>query len=184
MQSQQSVEEWARTAEFSTPVRWGEIEKTVLAGDVPPDGEETPKSRALVLIAWVCFVVVGLVTLGAPVLALALIVAGTARGGVDPAENWFLAAALVFIVAIVVQLLTLNLWWELRRRPSMLVLSHGVAVVASAASALVVVLVDTAQVKWGYHVLLLITGILGAVGLVLHMVSKPEGRGKKRKPPR
>lgn len=185
MQSGQSVEEWARTAQVPQPVRWGEIERTVLAWDLPSGGAETLLNKVFVLLAWALIVIRTLLTLGAPLVALVLIVIGAASVETRGAENWFTAALVFSVLAVAVQLSLLAKWWQVRRHQLLDLVATGGAVGASAASALVLVVWvgDVAAVQWWFIAVLLATGILGAIGFVLNVTSKPEGRDKSRTPP-
>lgn len=184
MQSEQSVESWARTTQFAHPVQWGEIERTILAWDIPRRSVESLPNKALALFGLVGSVVLGLVTGGAPLVGLVLIVVGSVWGGTD-AGSWFSAAFFLFVISIVVQLFSLNDWRQVRRRLPLSLLIDSGAVLASVASALVLVTAvgDVGKEKW-LLVAIVVAGVLGAVSFGLNATSEPEGRDKSRKPPR
>lgn len=178
-----AVDGWARTAEFSRPLQWGEAEAAVLTRDFPP----LPGSIVVRLIGVIGWAAIGLMSIplfGASVVGLVLVAIGCTRDGADAAQSWFSLASFAFVVTVIAVLTFLSMWWETRRRSLMVLVFNLVTVLASVA-AFVVLAVSSASADGAWlPLLMLAAAVLGAVSLALGLMSKPEGRKKSRKPPR
>lgn len=177
-----SVLEWARTATFEQPLRWGPVEAGILARE-PLKAENTPAWVHLVGVfgyLWTAFMIAA--TFGAPLLGLALLAMGDSQPGL--ADGWFVAARIAFLLGCLSGIFTVRLWWSMgRRRGSVGIAGGVVAVAAAAVSYWILIGTDQQHDVTGLGALILATGALGLLILGLMAFSRPEGRGKSRKPP-
>jgi hypothetical protein len=180
---EQSVEEWARTTRFPEPVCWGAIEGGILARDPSPlDARLSPGMKVRVGAAWVGIVVFATLTYGSSLIGLAIIAVGTI--GADATWDWVMLARVAFVVAVFMQIVSFLIWWETRRRhPLILPVSALTAVASVAAYVVLAVAVEESRLSW-LPLFVLIAAAGGLAMLVIGLVSRPEGRGKSRKPPR
>lgn len=177
-----AVDGWARTAAFSRPFRWGEAEEAVMSREYPP----LPGSfvwNAFGIVGWVGVVILAVPTLGAALVGFVLVAIGCAKGGAESAD-WFSVATYMFVIAVIVVLTALRMWWQTRRRSPITLILNGVTVIASAAAYTVLAVSSVSAGRSWLPLLMIAAGVLAAVALVLELRSKPEGRPKSRKPPR
>lgn len=116
----QSLQQWARTADFADPPRWGEIEAVILGEPVTKEDMDLIPPRAgarpRIVGALAYFVV------GAPAAAMyasSLIGLGLVlwRTGADAApDGWVHGLRLAFLAACGVSGATFGIWWDTRRR--------------------------------------------------------------------
>jgi flagellar basal body-associated protein FliL len=179
---EQSVEEWARTAQFAQPVRWGEIETGILARDpFPPDERLSLGMAARVGAAWAGVGVFGILFYGSSLIGLAFVVAGNI--GSDASWDWVTPAQVAFAVAVMVEVVSFLIWWEIRRRSVLALPVSALTVVASVAAYVVLARsAEESRLSW-LPLLVLIAAMSGAAMFVIGLMSKPEGRDKSRKPP-
>ncbi|NGN96066.1 hypothetical protein G5C66_25425 [Nocardioides sp. KC13] len=105
------VVQWARTAEFSAPLRWGEIEAEILSRPAP-DGEPPAGPNPVMAVP---LYVIGAVVYATPLLGLGMLVA-RAIGAIPDSGAWQRAAFGAFVVALFVALVTLETWRSSGRR--------------------------------------------------------------------
>ncbi|GAA1684409.1 hypothetical protein GCM10009830_34680 [Glycomyces endophyticus] len=176
-----AVDSWAREREFPQPFSWGEAEAAVLAREYPP----LPGSlvmRLVGVVAWVLIAVLAVPTVGGAVVGFAAI-AAAAQDGQDAANGWLSPATVLFLFGLVSVGSMLSMWWETRRRSPMLLAVAGTSALAAVASWAVLALSPVSAEGW-LPWLIIATALVGAVAFLLGAFSKPEGRAKRRKPPR
>lgn len=177
-----AVDSWARDMAFTRPFSWGEAEAAVLAREYPPL-PGSALARTAGVLAWVLIAILGTPLLGAAVVGFALAAAASAQDTQADAEGWLSAAAFLFVIAVIAAGTALSLWWETRRRsPLELVMNGANALAAGAAFAVLAASPITAS-GW-LPVLITASGLISAVAFALGARSRPEGRTKRRKPPR
>ncbi|UFU07514.1 hypothetical protein [Ruania halotolerans] len=176
------VAEWARAEDFPRPVRWGEIEAAILARKLPRLPEEAWWVSAIGAVGWIVVVLLALPTFGSPVVGLALAAVGSAAEGGSSAEPWFVGARFFFVLATGLGVSLFVDWWQSRRRGVLQLASSGLTAVASGAA--FVVVQGEARVGLWLPLLMLSAAMVSVVVFVLGLSSTPEGRPKKRKPPR
>ena len=181
MRANESVEEWARTAEFPEPIVWGDVEAGILTRE-PKKGPRLPMVWKLrVALAWVGIAAFAIVVFGASVFGLVFVVIGTLVEGVS--WDWDVPARFAFAVAALVELNSLRGWFEIRRRSTLTMVVSALTLVASVGAWIALVLGEGFGISW----LLLFVTVAAVTALsviVLGLLSKPEGRPKNRKPPR
>lgn len=178
--ARQAVDGWARTAPFAQPLSWGEAEAAVLERNYPPlPGRFVLNAIGVVAIGLVALIALPFVGSSAVGLVLVALAGGQEVG----AEGLLWLARIAFGVAILVAGTGLSAWWHTRRRSVVGVAEAGLMAIASAATGVLLLVLDLPTVPW-LSILVLVAGILGSVHLVLELFSKPEGRAKSRKPPR
>ncbi|MFB9658436.1 hypothetical protein ACFQS3_19550 [Glycomyces mayteni] len=178
------VDSWARTAEFARPFSWGEAEAAVLSrkyGRLPG----STVARMLGIVGWTAVLVIAIPLAGAPLIGLALVAVGCNVSGADAAQSWFSLANFAFVVGNLSAFSMLTIWWETRRRSTLVLIVNAINVIGSA-GAFTLLAVSSASAESWLPVLILASGLISAVTLVLGLVSKPEGRSRRhsRKPPR
>ncbi|MFG3341283.1 hypothetical protein [Glycomyces sp. NPDC048151] len=176
------VDSWARAAAFPQPFSWGEAEAMALSRNYAP----LPGSlavRVIGVVGWVFLVVLAVPTLGSAVVGSALVAAGAAQEDQAAASGWISAATTMFVLAVIAAGTALSLWWETRRRSALELVMNGSATLASGAAIAVLAVSDVSGGAW-LPLLMIATALVSAVAFVLVSLSKPEGRPKKRKPPR
>ena len=111
--------DWARTMEFSTPLRWGEVEAAILSRPAPSLGGQytgpMTARRALGVSGVVRFVVLGVAIGAAPAIGLGLVVAHVHGALGDEVVRW---AFYCQVAAASLLLLAVLEWTEERRRGS------------------------------------------------------------------
>ncbi|SEE97819.1 hypothetical protein [Ruania alba] len=175
------VAEWARTEDFPRPVRWGEVEAAILARKLPRLPEEVWWVTAIGAVGWIVVVLMALPTFGAAVIGLVLAVMGTMSDGVA-AEPWYVGARFFFFIAAGLGVSLFVDWWQSRRRAVLQLGASALTAVASGA-AFAAVQGDPRAGVW-LPLLMLAAAVVSGVVFVLGLISTPEGRPKKRKPPR
>jgi hypothetical protein len=108
---EQWAAEWARTADFGPPLRWGEIEGEVLAHRLPPQSEEPGIAG---LVQKVLLYGVPVLFLASPAIGLGLVLAAPAHAMVD--SLWAVAAVVAFIAALAVAVTAGYLWVDSGRQ--------------------------------------------------------------------
>jgi len=175
-----AVDGWARTERFSQPFSWGEAEAAVLERSYPPlPGRFLLNAVGAVAIGLLALI--ALPILGSSVVGLVLVaLAGRQETG---AEGLLWLARIAFCAAVLVSGAGLSVWWQTRRRSVAGVALAAVIAIASAATYLLLLVLDLPTMPW-LSILVIGAGTLGLAGLVLELVSRPEGRTKSRTPPR
>lgn len=185
-EDEQSVEQWARTAEFPRPPLWGQVESAILVRPVPGDLDEGLSSPGLgakvlgVVATPVVAVLLGLL-LGSSLIGLVLIYLGTTQDDPSSASGWIAGASIAYVAALTVPLSVLGIWRESRRRsPLDLVITGGTALVALTAFMVAGQVPGVAGAATWIGVLTLSTAAAGTgVFLVLLTRSRP-GRRPRR----
>lgn len=178
--ARQAVDGWARTAQFSQPLRWGEAEAAVLERDYPP----LPGMLALKIMGAVGIGVTALIALplfGAAVIGLVLVALAPAQDTGEEGLLWL--ARLAFGLAILVAGTGLSAWWQTRRRSAVFVSTAAGTAIGAGAACVLLLVFELPEMPW-LTVLALAAAVLGTIHLVLELASKPEGGDKSRKPPR
>lgn len=178
--ARQAVDGWARTERFSQPFSWGEAEAAVLERSYPPlPGRFLLNAVGAVAMGLLALIVVPL--FGSAVVGLVLV--ALAGGQETGAELLLWLARIAFGAAIFVAGTGLSVWWQTRRRSVLGVALAAVTAIASAATYVLLLVLDLPTMPW-LSILVLGAGVLGLADLVLELVSRPEGGAKSRKPPR
>lgn len=178
--ARQAVDGWARTERFSQPFSWGEAEAAVLERSYPPlPGRFLLNAVGAVAMGLLALIVVPL--FGSAVVGLVLV--ALAGGQETGAELLLWLARIAFGAAIFVAGTGLSVWWQTRRRSVLGVALAAVTATASAATYVLLLVLDLPTMPW-LSILVLGAGVLGLADLVLELVSRPEGGAKSRKPPR
>lgn len=126
-----AAEAWARSAEFSSPLRWGAVEDAVLDQPLPSSGGDAASAAAKGAVRAVLAVVVGCSSL----LGLAFVL--VLRGSEDRSVQDFAGTASIFafLVALAVVAASAFIWWDTGRTRSVLgLVLSGMTGVASAAA--------------------------------------------------
>lgn len=166
-----SAEQWAEREDFDQPVRWGQVERSLVRRRLPlRQGERA--LEWLGTLAGIGAVLVVLPFLGSPAVALVTSLAARRAEG-DAAQTWLVVTTFALLVAAAVGGACIIGWW-LDRESTTLELGLA-AVVAGFSLATVLVLRGTTDVvgvdrTTNYALAATATG---TVGLVLCAVSKP-----------
>lgn len=185
--ARQVVDPWARTAEFSPSHLWAEAEAAVLAREYPPL-PGTAVLRLLSVLTWVGLaVLLVLPTVGAAVIGLVLAVLSTAAEHSSTSHSLLVGARAAYVVANVVALTALGLWWELGKRRSWYGIATSAVTLCGSVCGYVWLSVhagDVPHVPW-LAPMILSACLFAVAGLVLALVSSPEGtrKNRRRKPP-
>lgn len=169
------VVRWARTADFTPPLQWGVIEAEVLSRPAPDVGSFRGPNPLL----GVPLYVLGAIVYAAPVLGLGVLSARASGALLDStAGGRFVGVA--FLVALVIPLLTFEMWRSCgrRRRPIDLI----VTVVSGVSSALGFVVLQSSEGEGGWLVVLVLAAALA--GLVVFVLILVGSRGWRRRTPR
>lgn len=179
MSQEQSLQEWARTASFPSPVRWGDVESAVLDRKLPPLPEEAGAGARRAPV--VATIVLGVLMYGAAVIGLVAVVVATWVVATSDRDPWVLVAQIAFFVALAVPVTTIGAWWSEGRRRGTWDLPASAVTGVAAAAALVVALTGWDSVG-GTGVLMgaVAVGGLGSV-VVLLAASSAEPRTEQRR---
>ncbi|WP_068249982.1 hypothetical protein [Janibacter corallicola] len=181
MRSHETVEEWARTAEFPEPIVWGDVEAGILTRE-PRKGPGLPVGMWVrVVLAWVGIAAFVIVVFGASLFGLVFVILGNVIQGLG--WDWDMAARVAFVVAILVEVPSFLTWLETRRRSAMSTAVSTLTLVASVAAWIVILLGEGFSISW-LSLFVTVAAVSALVVLVLGLRSKPEGRPKNRIPPR
>ncbi|MFJ9392509.1 hypothetical protein ACIRON_27070 [Nocardioides sp. NPDC101246] len=137
--------------------------------------------NAVSLLAMGLLALIALPLLGSSVVGLVLVALASRQE--TGAEGLLWLARIAFCVAVLVASAGLSVWWQTRRRSVVGVALAAITAIASAATYVLLLVLDQPAMPW-LSVLVIGAGTLGLADLVLELVSKPEGRSKRRKPPR
>ncbi|HLT10910.1 MAG TPA: hypothetical protein VK028_08890 [Micromonosporaceae bacterium] len=177
--AEQSLRDWARTANFSYPVRWGEVESAILARDLPPLEQEVTTGRFARVAVVAAAAVVGALVYGASVVGLGLVAVG-AYLAASPGP-WMVVAQIAFIVATLVPVTVLMAWWTERRRGPWDVLVSGLTAAASiGAFVILTTLPEESDAGWLGTLTLVAAVVALAVFLVILAASKGGPRARRR----
>lgn len=180
--ARREVDSWARTIEFSQPFQWGEAEAAVLARDYSP----LPGSfviRTVGVVAWVLIVILAGPLLGAAVVGFVLVAVGSTQESQEAASGWISAATSIYVVAAIAAGTAVSLWWGNRRRSPISLIMDGANALAAGGAIAVLAVSEISGGTW-LPLLMIFTALVSIVAFVLVLCSTPEGRAKKRKPPR
>lgn len=177
MRSHETVEEWARTAEFPEPIVWGDVEAGILTRE-PRKGPGLPVGMWVrVALAWVGIAAFVIVVFGASLFGLVFVILGNVIQGLG--WDWDMAARVAFVVAILVEVPSFLTWLETRRRSAMSTAVSTLTLVASVAAWIVILLGEGFSISW-LSLFVTVAAVSALVVLVLGLRSKPEGRPKNR----
>lgn len=173
----EGVVRWARAADFENPLQWGLIEAQVLSGPAPDVGS----SRGPNPLLGIPLYATGAILYATPVLGLGALLA-RAGGALPDSEAWARFTFAAFLVALIVPLLTLEMWRSSgrRRRPLDLIVTAVSGV--SSGLGLVVLQRPEADVDEGWIAILLLGAALS--GLVAFVLILFGSRGWRRRTPR
>lgn len=120
--------EWARTADFATPLQWGAVEDAVLAQPLPGGGAGAG-TAATGIVRTLVFGLVGCSAL----IGLALVLVLRGSSDTDLQDLAGVGAIVAFLVALALVVASAFIWWDTGRPRSSLGLAvSGVTGVASA----------------------------------------------------
>lgn len=175
LESQDRLKKWARATDFAQPLPWAELEARTVADPMPPRAELEeffPPSTRSRFLPYLLAVPVALVTSGASLVGLGLVVAHVfgeldSTGAAEITRFFFLAAIIITAVPVM-------MWFSTRRRGTFqLLLSAGTAVVA--AITCVLLSLDPEVGGWGQvrtmAAIAVVTGLGSAV--FLRVFGKP-----------
>ncbi|QOR69811.1 hypothetical protein IM660_14255 [Ruania alkalisoli] len=178
------LREWARTEQFSQPLRWGEIEAAILEHDLPRLPEEKAWVTAIGIVGWVGIALLAIPSFGSAVLGLVLVAVGSAAEGAAEAEGWFTGARFFFFLAAALGVGFFVDWWRSRRRAALQLVTSAL-IAAGSGAALVVVLASDGPPPGLLLLGFILTAIVsGVLVFIAGLVSTPEGRPRRRRPPR
>ena len=175
----ESVETWARSADFGDPPRLGEVEAGVLARK--PLWEDRP-GAALVAVSWIAGSLAWLLGYGAPILGLLLVFRGT-REGSDLRDTWLTLALVLFVGSAYA---CVSLLLEMRRTRRRMTVDWASMLVVLAACVAAYAVLDRAevQVPRALEPAVAVVGVVALVTLVLSLISRPApSREKSRTTP-
>lgn len=173
----EEVVRWARTTDFAPPLQWGVIEAQILSGPAPDVGS----SRGPNPLMGVPLYAIGVAVYAAPVLGLGVLLARAIRA-IPDSDAWGRFVIAAFLVALIIPLMTLEMWRSCgrRRRPMDLIVTAVSAV--SAALGLIVLQRGGAEGDGGWLVVLVAGAALSGAGVfALILVGS---RGWRRRTPR
>jgi len=185
-----SVEQWAKRAEFSQPIRWGEVEAAILAMPQPsfdPEPEfEVTRAQLIIgnilrAVLWLVYAVI----FGSSVIGLVFIVVGVTAQDSGAAQEWVAAAVVPFVAAMLVHVVMGWLVWsQIRRRVLWMILLIGGSAVVSLGSYLVLRTVpELLDIGWTTWVIVA-AACTGFVVLALMLFASKPGHGLPRQPRR
>lgn len=180
MHNEQSVEEWAKTAEFTTPLQYGEVEAGVLAREPVSAGRMELWMPLLTVGSWAVFGFVYILGLGATVLGMLFVWLGTRQGG---GQTWLDMAQVVFVGSAFVEICLLFTVAKSRRREG---IDWGTAVVVVAACAVAYLVLREASDASAPALLspaIIGTGAIACLVLVASLVGKPYVENTSKTPP-
>ncbi|GGR60134.1 hypothetical protein J2S40_004365 [Nocardioides luteus] len=105
------IVQWARTTEFATPLRWGDVEAEILRRPAP-DGEPAAGPNPVMGLP---LYAIGVILYAVPLFGLGILVARVG-GAISDTEAWGRAAFAAFLVALFVALTTFETWRSGGRR--------------------------------------------------------------------
>ncbi|GAA4429354.1 hypothetical protein GCM10023169_31630 [Georgenia halophila] len=169
--SSQPLEDWARNARLSRPIRWGEVEAEVFARRPPRAPDETTADRVIRAIGLVLTAIVAIPLIGASVVGLVLVLAGA-----DP-----VLLRIVFVMAAGVPVAMLLAWWEDRDRGLVKLLVAGGSGLVSLVAYLVMRSAPGDQGDVAAALLMILAAVTGAAAAAVMLVaSKPPERELRR----
>jgi hypothetical protein len=161
-----SIASWARTAEFTTPVRLGDIETEVLSrpvDDVPAARSDGSRIAASVVGA--------LLVLAPPLVGLIALWSASQASGADADLGLDISRA-AYLVAAVMPVALLVMWWLVfGRRRSALELPAAGASALFAVAGLVLVAATATDVSRVLFVRMILAALAGAVCFVIMLVA-------------
>ncbi|UFU07091.1 hypothetical protein [Ruania halotolerans] len=177
-QSSESVEEWARTAHFPFPIRWGAVEDAILDRRPPPLEDEQGQVGRAILKAIVLLVAIAVY--GAGAIGLAAIALGSSAASGIGSDSWLSLARIAFLVSLVALMTVLAVWWsDGRRRGPWDVLAAGCTALTGSGATLIL-LVGRGEVG-GLGALTIVAALGGLVAvIVLLAASRSRTVGRRR----
>lgn len=116
LSADESASRWARTADFATPIRWGDVERAALAQPLPSDDELARSLAELPRIRWKRVVPIAVLMYASPLIALAASVAAVNASSRGAADGWLFAANVALIATFCVGIAPMMIWLDTRQR--------------------------------------------------------------------
>lgn len=176
-----SLDQWARTADFSQPVRWGEVEGAILDRPPPPvNGEDNKMDLFYGVAGWLSRLVFAVVV-GAALIGLGMVVIAAQ---LDPAaaEAWLVVARVFFVASVGVAGTVLWSWWGERGGTWVELVVAGVAGFASLAAFLATRTMSDVPGAPATGVYAVVPAAVGCLAFLLVLVTKPEFGTREKKP--
>lgn len=170
-----SAREWARSTDIATPIKWGDLERQIISQRLSPSAGSGGPNWLLGAVMGIQLSVVLLFVMS-PVLGAALVVWATMVDARSTQDDLTLIATFMFVVSIVVSGTWLSMWWQIRTRSMISLVSGLVATLAVVATFVVGLSYDGELPGEWLELLALIAGGLGLVVTVLEFASKSEAR--------
>ncbi|QYJ05588.1 hypothetical protein KUV85_07900 [Nocardioides panacisoli] len=131
--------------------------------------------------SWVGIVLFGLLIYGSSLIGFVVVLFGAV--GEDASWDWTTPARVAFAVAVLTEVVFLLIWWEIRRRPPLVLPVSALTVLASLTTyGVLLAAAEEASVSW-LPILVLVAAASGVAMLATGFLSKPEGRDRSKKPP-
>lgn len=182
MSEQQSIAEWARTADFGEPLRWGSVESAALARATEaelelPGPEIFAQARRLERVSTILMSLWRAVQILAPVIGILTVLLALRSTEEEAFGGWLVATDLAFIVSIATLFTTLTT--SGKTRLTWAVVSAAWAAVASATAFLL------SSVVWlGLtHILILGAAVLAIVVVIILLVRRRPAKRHRRERP-
>lgn len=168
---------WARVTEFPTPVQWGAVENRILS--VPaPDGNPAPGPNPIFGIP---LYAVGVVMYALPVVGVGLLFARV-DGAIPDSGGWGRAAFACFLIALVIPVVTWEMWRSSgrRRRPMDLI----VTALSGVSSVIAFILLQGGGADLGGRALVVLAAVSAVAGVVVFFLLLLGSTGWRRYTPR
>lgn len=181
----QSVEQWAKSANFPQPIRLGEVEAGILARR-PAASESLGKSYGLVLaLIWPVLAVAFMLGPGLAVLGLLAVYLGTSQDAPIGDNTWLWVAHLIFVVGALTELSALIDTVRSRHR-EWFYLGTALLTVAATAVAFLLLRSSAWDEPWGLTPAVVAMGMFAIAVIALSLRAAPEAPGPNahRKAPR
>lgn len=173
----EEIVRWARVTEFPTPVQWGVVENRILS--VPaPDGNPAPGPNPVFGIP---LYVVGAIMYALPVAGVGILFARVG-GSIPDSGGWARAAFAAFLIALVVPVVTWEMWRSSghRRRP----MDLTVTALSGVSSAIAFILLQGGSADLGGQMLVVLTAVAAVVGVGAFVLLLLGSNGWRRYTPR
>lgn len=176
----EALKRWAKTADFPDPVRWGEVEKTIMAHPPPPRDQMDPMltrdERWRNLIGYLMMFPVALVTFGASLVVLGFVIADVLYGWSVPVDSWlFVLLRIEFFAAMIISVFPFVMWTTTKRRGRGDLLFCAVTSAASFASFLLLSTTSLDGVRSWFPYMTLVAAVAGVATFVFMWVRADVG---------
>lgn len=182
--SNQSVEEWAASAQFSLPLRLGDVEAGILARAPAPGTKLGWWYPLVVLVSWAALALAFIFGMGSAIIGSLLVLIGSTREDPVFGEQWLGFATFVFLAGVVVQISLLHQWWRNRRRTWSDPAGAAITIVCCWGSLALLRSVASEDQPRVLSPAIVLAGGLAALSFVVHAVSRPPGTRASSKKPR